>query len=168
MKSFKTHTFIVPAICVLAIVGYSMWYIAVEHKSAVVAGLQNRINEKKNTASRIASARTALSEITGNEEVIQNYFVKEEGVVAFIDDIETRGRLQKASVSVLSVKKESATSRLALAFTISINGTFDSVMRTIGAIEYAPYDITIESLSVGQDDKNVWHAEAKLLVGSTL
>jgi hypothetical protein len=39
-------------------------------------------------------------------------------------------------------------------------------MRTIGIIEYAPYDLLLSDLSVGQDDENEWHADLKILVGS--
>ena len=39
-------------------------------------------------------------------------------------------------------------------------------MSTIGAIEYAPYDLTISSLSVTQGTENGWHANLNILVGS--
>jgi len=167
MKSPFTHLLIVSFFCAAALAGYGFWYAAVAQKSSAVADLQGQINAKTETVSRIASTRTALSEIANDEAVVQGYFVPETGVVAFINSLEGLGRAQGSDVSVLSVSTDAgATERPMLAFSISVKGTFDAVMRTVGAIEYAPYDLSIAALSVGQDAKGSWHADLKLLVGS--
>lgn len=166
MKSLVTQAAIAVLVCIGTIGAYAFWYSAIETKSASVASLQSEIDTKRVNAGRIASARVALAEISGDEMAVHSYFVPETGVVAFIDDIEARGRAQKAAVSVLSVSRDDAGARPVLTLTISIKGTFDAVMRTIGSIEYAPYDLSLSSLSLGQDDKNLWHADSKILVGS--
>lgn len=166
MRPSRIHAVIACAVCIGAVVGYLAWYAFVGAKSATVADLQSQIDAKTKTAGRIAVARAALSEIAGDETAVQSYFVPETGVVAFIDDIEARGIAQKAIVSVLSVSKDATGAHSTLTFTLSITGTFDAVLRTVGTIEYAPYDLSLASLSLGQDDKNAWHANAVLLVGS--
>lgn len=166
MRPSIIHASIACAVCIGAVVGYSAWYATVGAKSAAVADLQSQIDAKTKTAGRIAVARVALSEIAGDETAVQSYFVPETGVVAFINDIEARGIVQKAVVSVLSVSKDATGAHPILTFTLSITGTFDAVLRTVGTIEYAPYDLSLASLSLGQDDKNAWHANAVLLVGS--
>ncbi len=167
MKSTFFQMIFWVSICIVALVGQGFWYATVANESAVVAGLQNQIDTEAEASSRIASARTALVEIADDEATVQSYFVPETGVVSFIDDLETRARAQKVGMKVLSVsvsdsKKQPPT--LVLAGTIS--GTFDAVMRTIGAIEYAPYDLSISKLSLSEDGKNTWHADIELLVGS--
>ncbi len=167
MKSPLTHFILALTACTIVLVGYGFWYAAVSAKSAAVASLQDQISTKTETISRMAAARATLAELSGDEAVVQGYFVPETGVVAFIDSLESRGQAQGAGVSVLSVSTSGTTAQPALTLLLTVTGTFDAVMRTIGAIEYAPYDISIATLSVGKGDaKDSWRADLKLLVGS--
>ncbi len=168
MKSPTFHLIVWLLICGATFVGYGFWYAAVTHESVVVADVQNQINTKTQTATRIAAARTALAEISGDESLVQSYFVPETGVVSFIDMLESLASAQKADLKVLSVSTGGTAqlSNLTLLLTVSIDGTFDAVMRTIGAIEYTPYDLSLSALSVTKDAKNVWHADMGLVVGS--
>ena len=56
--------------------------------------------------------------------------------------------------------------RAALVLALGIKGTFDAVMRTLGVFDYAPYDVSIPSVSLSQDGKNSWRASLTLMVGS--
>lgn len=165
MKSSILHLIITCVLCVAVVVGYGFWYSTISAKSAEVTALQNRIDSKIASVTRLASTRALLEEIAGDEAIVQSYFVPETGVVAFIDALETRGRTLGAVVTVLSVGAENGTKQ-SLTLALSVRGTFDAVMRTVGAIEYAPYGLTISTLAVGQDTKNSWHADLKITVGS--
>jgi hypothetical protein len=166
MKSPFLHLIIWILIVVGALAAQGVWYSEVSHKSAEVAQLQNQIDTKTETASRIASARITLSEIAGDEAIVQGYFVPETGVVPFIDDLETRARAQNATMKVLSVSVGGTSKQPTLGLSIALDGSFDAVMRTVGAIEYAPYDLVITKLSTGKTEKNIWHATLELVVGS--
>jgi hypothetical protein len=147
-------------------IGYLMWYAAVANESATVAGLQSQIITKTEDANRIASALVALSGISGDENIVQNYFVPETKVVPFINNVEERGKALGTSISVLSVSTNIVNKQPTILFTLSISGTFDSVLRTVGVIEYLPYDLSITDFSVVQGDKDIWNANLKILVGS--
>lgn len=166
MKSPFSHISIAVVICIFAIVGYGMWYAVISAKSAAVAALQNQIDTKTETVNRVAAARTTLANVASDEAVVQSYFVPEASVVSFIDVLETNGKTLGTTVSVLSVGTSGTPAKPSLELALSAKGTFNDVMRTVGAIEYAPYDLSISSLTVTQDDKNSWHADLKVLVGS--
>lgn len=166
MKSPLLHLISALVVCVMIFIGYGVWYAVLADKSAAAGALQSQIDTKTETAARMATTRTAFAEITNDEAIVQSYFVPETGVVAFIDSIETRGRTIGASVNVLSVSTGGTSEQPTLVFTLFIKGTFDAVLRTIGAIEYAPYAISISTLSIDQDTKNAWHANLTLSVGS--
>jgi len=166
MKSLFARAVVTFAASAGILFGYWIWYGIVADKSSAVASLQDQITTKTETASRIASARVALSEIAGDEDIVRNYFISEDGVVAFINDLEAHGRAQGAEVSVLSVSTNTSSTSPSLLLSLSIKGPFSSVLRTVGTIEYAPYDLSIPELSVVQDVKNVWRADFKILVGS--
>jgi len=167
MKFSLRRTIFALCICTAAIVGYGFWHAAVEAKSVAVADLQNQIVTKTNTASRISSSRASLVQIAGDEEIMRSYFVPETGVVAFIDALETEGKKQGTTVTVSSVSSASATTVMsALTLSLTIDGAFGAVMSTIGAIEYAPYDLIVSALSVSRDSQNGWRATMDILVGS--
>lgn len=156
------------AVCAAVIAGYWFWYGAVAAKSVSITALQSRIDANMDTASRGAAARAALADMEGDEAAMREYFVSETGIVAFIDGLEALGRaVGNTTVSVLSVSMAAdAVARPAFKFALSIKGTFDGVMRTVGALEYAPYAISISSLSVAKNAKNDWQANLVFLAGS--
>lgn len=166
MKSSFSHFFLALAICIVSIVGYGVWYGNISSRSAAVAELQNQINIKTETANRIVAARATLANIASAEATVQDYFVPEADVVSFINSLEEHGRTLGATISVLSVSTGGTAVQPLLILSLTITGTFDSVMRTAGVIEYAPYDLSITNLSVSQDAKDLWHADLKMSVGS--
>lgn len=166
MKSTFFHLVLASSVCAIVVIGYGFWYAAVDAKSVAVATLENQIAAKTTTAKRVASSRASLTDIAGDEATIRNYFVSEAGVVAFIDALQARGKAQGAIVDVLSVSSAgAATTEKSLVLSLAVSGTFSAVMNTVGAIEYAPYDITVSELSVTKT-KDGWHAALRILVGS--
>lgn len=166
MKSPFFHIIVACSVCIVTMIGYGVWYSVIGSKSAAVADLENQITAKTQATSRIASARASLAEVSGDEASMQNYFVPETGVVAFINTLEALGQAQGAAVSVLSVSTSGTNAQPSLTLALTIKGTFDAVMRTVGAIEYAPYDLSFSTLSLGQDTTNSWHADLSFIVGS--
>ena len=166
MKSSFLRLVLALLVLLGSLAGYGAWYAAVSAQSTAAADIENKISVKRDAASRIDSARAALSEISGDEASVQNYFVSENEVVAFIDALEARGRAQGASVSVLSVANDKIATHPALSLSLRVTGTFDAVMRTVGSIEYSPYDLSLKTLSLGLDGKNAWHADLSIVVGT--
>ncbi len=166
MKSPLTH-FLGALVFGLAAIGcYGVWYSVVSNKSQQVADLQAQIDDANKNVNSIASARAALAEIANDEANVQSYFVPETGVVAFINSLEQLGVAEKSTVSVLSVSTAGSSTQPVLLLSLSITGAFDAVMRTIGSVEYAPYDLFISKLAVAQADKGKWQANLSLTVGS--
>lgn len=168
MKSSFIHLMLAFVACVATLVGYWFWYADIAAKSVAVTALQSQIDAKTKTTNRMATTRAALAEISSDEAVVQNYFVPETGVVTFINDLENLGRSLGAVISILSVSTGGVPAQPTLELALSIKGTFDAVMRTVGAIESLPYAISISTLSVAQDTKNIWSADLKLIVGSSI
>lgn len=166
MKSSLAHIIVWVSILSASIVGHGFWYATIANKSAETARVQSQIDDKKETAGRVAAARTALAEIAGDEAAVQSYFVSETDVVSFISALEARARAQSANMKVLSVSVDNSSKQPSLVLSLSVSGTFDSVMRTVGAIEYAPYDLSISKLSLIKEEKKIWNANLELVVGS--
>lgn len=167
MKSPVIHILGALLVCAASLAGYAWWYGVISEKSAAVADLQNQIDAKTETKGRISAARAALAGVLGDEAAIQDYFVSETGVVAFIGTLEAEGKAQGAKVNVLSVSATGSSSRPSLTFLLSVRGTFDAVLRAIGAIEYAPYAVSLSALSVRRDaEGSGWQASLTLVASS--
>ena len=149
-----------------ALIGCGFWYGVLSAKSAAVAGLESQIEAEAQTAERIASARAALTQIAGDEASVQAYFVSDATVVSFIDDLQSKGSALGATVTVLSVAAANENAHPALQLSVGIQGPFDAVMRTVGAIEYAPYDVVMGNATVGKLDTGKWSANLTFTVGS--
>lgn len=168
MKSSFAHLVIVLLVCAVSVGGYWYWYTVIADKSLEAMILQSQINAKSGAISRITTAKTVFSQIASDEAAVKNYFVPETGIVSFIDVLEGRGRLLGTEVKVLSVSAGGDSAHPTLELALSVKGSFDAVMRTVGSIEYAPYAISISSLLVGKDVKDTWLANLKMRVASTV
>jgi hypothetical protein len=112
-----------------------------------------------------AKARDALASLGSDEAAINAHFVSIDDIAIYLAYLEVTGRSNKATVDIASVAdKPSADGRVPV--TLRIAGTFDSVMRTIGAMEYGPYDTRIVNVNVNAvPEGNIWTASLNISVG---
>lgn len=158
--------FVSTAIFIAALAGYAVWYHAVLLKKDAAANLDQRIAAQTEEASRINFARTELSEIASDEQLVSGYFLPEDGVVSFIDMLEASARANGATLNVRSVSASVPGADQKLSFSLIVSGSFNAVARAIGAIEYLPYDLSISSLALTSEGKGTWRAQVGIAVGS--
>jgi hypothetical protein len=166
MKNLAVQLTLAALACTLSLVSYAIWYSVITEKSNDVSGLERQIQAKTGASDRSNVTSDDLDLVAASEASVQSYFVPETAAATFIDGLQARGLQFAATTSILSVSAQSLANQPMLALSLTITGTFDSVMRTVGAIEYAPYAISIRSLSLGQVAKNSWQASLSILVGS--
>ena len=147
-----------------ALVGYSLWYHSVSAASRNATTLATAIAAASAANQEASQARSAASGLLSSETVVNQYFLTDGGVVPFLENLQSIGTNAGAQLQVLSVSALKGDTGLTVA--LHITGSFDAVARTVGAIEYAPYDLTEESLALANDGKNAWHADMTIGVGS--
>lgn len=139
---------LIVALAVLAgaIALYSFWYVQVAKETKHSIELLSQIDATVQSAVTAAETSDTLAALAADEAAIQGYRVKLADIVSFLERIEGTGRTLGTSVEVISVSdKPGADGRIAL--TVRILGSFDTVLRTLGAIEYGPYDSRITNLT---------------------
>ena len=166
MKSPALQVFFIVGIAILAAGGFHSLYKTISERSLAVVQLQNKITVESENAKRIAAARTALVEIATEEERVQHYFVPETEIVSFTKTLESRGEALTAVVTARSVSVDQSLPRHVLVFELSVEGTFEAVMRTLGSMEYSPYALSVENFSIQQENGANWRATMKASVGS--
>lgn len=125
---------------------YSLWYYQVGKEAKQSLELLSQIHATVESAVTAAETGDALVALAADEAAIEAYRIKLADIVSFLERIEGTGRTLGSSVEVVSVAdKPGADGRIALS--VRIIGSFDAVLRTLGAIEYGPYDSRVATLT---------------------
>ena len=167
-------TFIQLLLSILLFVGlvatYGFWYRLVGVESVEAARLSTEIDAKSLESSRIASAKTALATLDAQESGVGQYFVETKEIVPFLESLESTGKALGAAVTVASVSADTNGAHPHLTLSLKIAGSFDSVLRTLGAIEYGPYDSELLSLTFDtprqEGTTGSWTATATFSIGT--
>ncbi|HEY0010984.1 MAG TPA: hypothetical protein VGB97_03710 [Candidatus Paceibacterota bacterium] len=157
------------ALLVAALAGYWFWYGTVTKVAAEAAELTQSVRERGEAGGRAAAARHALDDLAADEAAVYQHFVGTDDVVPFLESIEMTGQRLGARVEVVSVGNVPAKPQqpALIQVSLTITGSFDAVMRTIGAIEYQVYDTTLSSLVIDSPSGvSTWTAAATYLVGA--
>lgn len=148
---------------------YSFWYSLVGKASVEAAALSEEIRTKSQDSARVAAAKVALESLAEDEAAMRAYLVREQDIVPFLGTLEDTGASLGAGVEVVSVSAEPKGERSQLQLSLKITGSFDAVLRTIGAIEYGPYDSAIQSVTfdtVPTEGSATWTAAATFTLGT--
>ncbi len=170
MKKGPALSLIVSVLIALsAIGGYVFWYDLMQGLRTETAQLETDILAKEGERIRAASARTAEDDLLAQENFIASHLVKTDDIVLFLETIEGTGKAFGATVQVASVSGEGKASNGKISLSLSITGTFDAVMRTLGAIENGPYANMVSDLTLDTPDKGeTWSAVGVFVVGTEL
>lgn len=169
MNPSLTQLTLAAAMLTLALLGYGWGYNLVAGESATAAGLSQSIATKTETAQRANALEAALAQLESSQSTVEGYFISESNIVSFLGELQTLGTDIGSKVSVVSVGAPSSKSSQTLSVSLTIDGSFDAVMRTIGAIENAPYAISVVSAVVSSRSdvtSTSWSAALTIAVGS--
>jgi len=169
----KTYFQLISAAALFAIVlgGYAAWYHALGSVNNELSDLSAKVAAQNQSAAQAVAAEGELAKLSAEEGVIHGYFVSTSDVVSFLEALQKTGSSLGAKVSVTSVAANPAP-RPHLDLALTISGSFDAVMRTVGAIEYGPHDITVKTLTVDSaapadgSASAAWTAALALQVGT--
>ncbi len=143
-------------IAILALIaaagGYVLGFGLVSSAKEEATTLASDIAAKEVVQARGASARTRLAEVVSDEEFLAGHFVASADIVSFLEGLEGAGDAFGATVKVASVTGATPTEEGRIALALSIEGSFDAVMKTLGVIEHGRYAMTARDLSLSGVD----------------
>ncbi len=163
MKSYRT---ILSVLFVIILVLFSTWgFLMYETKKAAaeLAQTETTVEMQSQALTTRVVLKKQLDETQQARIKLTSYFVSEEALVSFIEQLEALGRETGARVEVVG-----ATNATTLSLEIRIRGSFTAVFRTIELIEKIPYALTIEraSINTGSDTKEAWSANLTINLSS--
>ncbi len=149
-------------VALIAFGGVAYEYYTITVMSARLAKIEEELRTQEMQA---PGALTDASRLASDEETIGGYFVDENNVPTFINALEARVRARGATISITSVSKGGTGLETALALAVTVTGSFEQVMQTVGAIEHLPYATKLTSVNIVRDLAGKWNADVKLSVG---
>ncbi len=149
----------------LAALAYFAFFSALMLMRNDAASLTAEVAAMNATASDDQFAAHERASIIAAESTITGYFVDPDNIVAFLEGVQALGASEGATVTVSSVTA-SPTPRPHLDLALRVEGSFDAVVRTTGAVEYEPYDIETESYALTSSDAH-WTGDLTVSVGTT-
>ncbi len=169
--SHITHALLAILVLIAALSAYGFWYASVSKKTAEASTLASDIQTKHQDSERVKAAKDELQKIATQESLVNGYYVETSDVVPFLETLQTTGKNLGSTVEVVSVSADPGKPHTHLNLSLSITGPFDSVVRTLGALEYAPYDTALQNLTLDTPETVTgkaaqWTAAATFLVGT--
>lgn len=172
IKKTFTHLILSAVLLVIALGGYGVWFTLASKQSAHAALLAREIKNKQQDSARVSLIKSSLSVLEKDEESVQSYFVSTTDVVTYLGSLEELGKSLGAEVEVLSVSADKEKPSGHLNLSLRITGSFAAVTKTLGAIEYQPYDTVLKNVTLDSpggiaSSTPVWTAAAVIVVGTT-
>ncbi len=166
------HALVALALLVIAlsaVVGTSIVLVSTEKEADRLAA---QIEEKQAEMLRVAAAKAALPLLVEAEGKLAKHSLQTSDIVPFLEELERLGRVQGADVEVLSVTGGQGNPAQRFSLSLKVSGSYDAVARTIGRIEYGPYDTQLTTLTIdsgfAEGSKNrTWTAAAVFSIGAS-
>lgn len=146
---------------VLSLGGYVVTFSLVSNLQEESFLLADEIKAAQDKEARISRAERTLAAIMEQEEMVSSYFVTENSVVDFLEELEGIEERTDVAITIGSVGGEGETFDISL----TVEGQFRNVMQTLEAIESLPVFISVTRASIDtvvreSNDEGIWTASA--------
>ncbi len=132
---------------------------------------ENLIDKQKEEQEHRRSLLVLSESIAKNAEdrmSLQSRVIPEEGVIGFLSFIESLGKEQSVVLTTQSISVEPISAMFeSLVIHISLQGPYESIIRTVKLLERIPYQATIYNLQIHKESKGgdtLWGGSLELKV----
>ncbi len=162
------HVAIAAFLLAATVLGYLAWYSLVQNTSERAVALQNELDLKQTETGRAVAAKNALG-VGADGKAATAHFVSEKDVVPFLEEVQKIAAGVGAKTTIVSVAADENDADPSIRVSITILGSFDTVLRAIGLIEHSQYAIRTEMFDLKADTASAdWTANTILLVSTPL
>ena len=165
--SRSRSTIIIVGLISLVLVGVWVFiFFAVRTSSAKLVALETTHLGQQSQEDNQFIIKRQLDNTQQERIKLAAYFVDEQGIVAFLEQIETLGK----SIGV-KVEVSSADARDKLLISLAAIGSFKSLLHFVQLLETLPYQLTITGLSLngpGTTEASGWSGDIKIELDTVL
>lgn len=152
-KTNKIFVFLI--LCNLVLVaglGSAFWYL--KEKNSEISTWKNEVKVFKDRASKVRSISQLLEETRSEREVIDSFFVSDERVVSFIENLEALARQRGLVVSTDSIQvQDIEKSNLKQNLQVQLNtiGNWNNTFHFFKQVENLPVGLKVDSVSLNKN-----------------
>jgi hypothetical protein len=168
MKKELIHFSIALLVALGALGAYAVSFLSIGAAREGAADASRKVAEIRAEDDAIAQAEGALAALAADEVAVEGYLVSPKDIVAFLEELEGIGEAYGAQVEVASVSSVGNDNRIELA--VRIEGSFVSILRSLGVMEYGPRDLRLKQLVLdtrGVNSDASWSAAASFTAAAT-
>jgi hypothetical protein len=146
-KTFLYLTFFTVLVVIILSVAYLM-FSSIRQSNNDTSNTLNDINQFKDREKQIEQNRSLLTKYQEDIDLVGSYFIAPQGVVPFIENIESyaRGVGAEPEVSQLEIVSDSKDFKESLHLLVTVRGAWSSAFQFLNLFEHLPYYITIKSI----------------------
>jgi len=154
--SIITHAGIAFVVLAVLVGGYVYFLSETRHLQDRIQELTVEIAQKTGEYEEEGSMRDLLKETEVQEATLATHFVDPSDIVSFLEHLEGVGSGLGVFVTIVSVTDPDATG--AVTVSLSLEGSFDAVMRTVGLIEHDVRATAVRTLALDVGENGSWNA----------
>lgn len=154
-KTKKTFIFITILVVVIAVV-YTMFFTSIKTKNENISLVINDIDISIERETKLKSVKSLIEDIKDDREKLDTYFVDDDEVIDFIENIETLAENMGVGVEVLSVDisddenntpEQNRISELLL-LSLRVEGLWSDLFHFISIVEGLPFKIDVSKVNI--------------------
>ncbi len=131
---------------------YSTLFIVIKNKNNHISALKNQVDLEIRKDQRLNSVKQLMSDLNIELKKIDTYFISKNGVVNFLEKLESLGSVSNTYISVNSVSvNENKNNNLPYEFLrveFSSRGSWNSIVKLISLVETLHFGVTIERIQL--------------------
>lgn len=147
MNSARLHLILAALFALIVIGGYVAWYLAVQGASDTATSFASDLATKEAVHSHAQASRDEELGLADKQAFTTTHLLNPAEAVSFLEHLEATGRPLGAKVMVVSVD-DSQKANGSIDIALSVSGTFDAVMRTLGVIEHEVPATTAKTMTL--------------------
>jgi len=175
MKSKKIQNIILffSGINILFLGVYGALYYFINQKNKETAEIYSSLYRKVSEKDDLSSLERSLTNSTEKRAILESYFVRQEGAVAFIEQIENLGGYAGVDLKLNSVTPPKKTTDEFLV-DFSATGKFENMYKLFALVDEIPYRVYIKKAALSvlkSDQKNaapLWSGNFTIVLESYL
>ena len=128
-----------------------------------ISSLSNDIELRSKQEGALRSVKDIVAETAVVRQELDTYFIEKEGVVAFLELLESVGRSAGTAVTIQVVEKrplEGSEALEELHIKLDAVGSWEGVVQFLGLLEYLPYEAGVGQLVISRKDAKLWRLDA--------
>lgn len=154
-----THTKVIVSISIALLLAsmtvFAVFFYKLETQKDAYETMRTEESERVARIASLTSLLETLDATNSERETIAEHVLAEDGVVDLLALIEALGREQNVLLSTETLTVEPINARFEeLVATISVEGRYESVMRTFELLALLPYETRVQSASLQQTANN--------------